>query len=59
MKQLWKRLTAWLLACVMLVALLPAQAFAAERRTAAAFEDVTAGSISRCWTQLKQGFSAA
>ncbi len=44
MKQLWKRLTAWLLACVMLVALLPAQAFAAERRTAAAFEDVTADS---------------
>jgi len=44
MKQLWKRLTAWLLACVMLVTLLPAQAFAAERRTAAAFEDVTADS---------------
>lgn len=44
MKHLFKRLTAWLLACVMLVTLLPAQAFAAERRTAATFEDVTADS---------------
>lgn len=44
MKQLWKRLTAWLLACVMLVTLLPAQALAAERRTAVRFEDVTADS---------------
>lgn len=44
MKRLWKRLTAWLLACVMLVTLLPAQALAAERRTAVRFEDVTADS---------------